>query len=312
MNVAAASSNARDTRAAVTPECELCQAARPRTTTNTCGDSCRTPSRSATACARSRERCTTISCTGAGTPSSASMSRAMRLTPQLWLCLKRMTGASCEAVQTASRSAVEVTGRNWLTSAFYRACLLAAVALTSDAGVARAQTPVVRGATEWSASAGAARGITFLQSVGGERYLTSQLSWGRVLTDPRGPSWARGRFEWAVEVVPVFAEWSAGKARGLGVTPLGWRWNLEPRGRVAPFAEVGGGALWTSAPIPSGTTGSNFTAHAGLGVRVFTARGQGLVVGYRLHHISNGNRLRRNPGVNAHMLTVGWTRMGGR
>ncbi len=177
---------------------------------------------------------------------------------------------------------------------------------------AAAQTPVVRGATEWSASAGAARGITFLQSVGGERYLTSQLSWGRVLTDPRGPAWARGRFEWAVEVVPVFAEWSAGKARGIGVTPLGWRWNFEPRGRLAPYAEVGGGALWTSAPIPAATTGSNFTAHAGLGLRVFTAGGHGLVVGYRLHHISNGNRLRRNPGVNAHMLTVGWTRMGTR
>ncbi|MCC6987572.1 MAG: acyloxyacyl hydrolase [Acidobacteria bacterium] len=187
-----------------------------------------------------------------------------------------------------------------------------AVTLASGAGVARAQTPVVRGATEWSASAGAARGITFLQSVGGERYLTSQLSWGRVLTDPRGPSWARGRFEWAVEVVPVFAEWSAGKARGIGLTPLGWRWNFEPRGRLAPYAEVGGGALWTSAPIPAGTTGSNFTAHAGVGVRVFTARGQGVVVGYRLHHISNGNRLRRNPGVNAHMLTLGWTRMGTR
>ena len=189
---------------------------------------------------------------------------------------------------------------------------VAAAAMLAASSGAAAQTPVVRGATEWSASAGAARGITFLQSVGGERYLTSQLSWGRVLTDPRGPAWARGRFEWAVEVVPVFAEWSAGKARGIGVTPLGWRWNFEPRGRLAPYAEVGGGALWTSAPIPAATTGSNFTAHAGLGLRVFTTRGHGLVVGYRLHHISNGNRLRRNPGVNAHMLTVGWTRMGTR
>ena len=314
MTVAAASSNARDTLAAVTPECELCQTALPRATTNTCGDSCRTPSRSATAWERSRDRCTTISCTGAGTPSSASISRAMRLTPQLWLCLKRMTGATSEALQTASRSAAEVTGRNWLTTTFYRAGLAAVLSLAASVGVARAQAaaPVVRGATEWSASAGAARGITFLQSVGGERYLTSQLSWGRVLTDLRGPAWVRGRFEWAVEVVPVFAEWSAGKARGLGLTPLGWRWNFEPRGRLAPYLEVGGGALWTSAPIPSGTTGSNFTAHAGVGVRVFSAHGQGLVVGYRLHHISNGNRLRRNPGVNAHMLTVGWTRMGTR
>lgn len=171
---------------------------------------------------------------------------------------------------------------------------------------------MVRGATEWSATASAARGIDFLQSSGGERYLTTQLGWGRVLTDPRGPSWLRGRFEWTVEVVPAFAAWSAGKARGLGVTPLGWKWNFAPRGRLAPYAEVGGGALWTSAPIPAATTGSNFTAHAGLGVRVLGRGGHGLVVGYRLHHISNGNRLRRNPGVNAHMVTVGWTRLAAR
>jgi len=177
------------------------------------------------------------------------------------------------------------------------------------AAEAGAQPPVVRGATEWSASAAAARGIAFLQSVGGERYLSTQLSWGRVLTGPRGPAWVRGRFEWTVEVVPVLAEWSAGKARGVGLSPLGWRWNLAPRGRLAPYAEVGGGALWTSAPIPATTTGSNLTAHAGLGLRIFARDGHGLIVGYRLHHISNGNRLRRNPGVNAHMLTVGWTRM---
>ena len=38
----------------------------------------------------------------------------------------------------------------------------------------------------------------------------------------------------------------------------------------------------------------------------------GLIASYRLHHISNGNRLRRNPGVNAHMLTLGWTRLDAR
>lgn len=173
----------------------------------------------------------------------------------------------------------------------------------------RAQPSVVRGATEWSATASVARGLTLLQSAGSERYVTTQLAWGRVLTDLRGPSWIRGRFEWSIEVIPVFADWSGDEARGIGLSPLGWRWNLEPRGRVAPFAEVGGGALWTTAPVPAATTGSNFTAHAGVGVRVLGHNGHGVVVGYRLHHISNGNRLRRNPGVNAHMLTLGWTRV---
>lgn len=169
---------------------------------------------------------------------------------------------------------------------------------------------MARGVTEWSATASAARGIALLQSSGGEWYGMTTVSWGRVLTDLRGPGWARGRFEWTVEVTPLFAEWSGRRARGIGVAPLHWRWNLAPRGRLHPFAEVGGGALWTSAPIPEGTTGSNFMTHAGVGLRVLDGRGRGLVAGYRLHHISNGNRLRRNPGVNAHMLMVGYSWVG--
>ena len=180
------------------------------------------------------------------------------------------------------------------------------MALAAPAAAA-GQDAVTRGASEWAVTASLARGIGLLQSSGGERYVMPTLSWGRVLTDLRGPSVLRGRFEWAIELSPAFAEWSSGRARGVGLAPLQWRWNLAPRGRVHPFAEVGGGALWTSAPIPSGTTGSNFMTHAGVGVRVLGAGGHGLVVGYRLHHISNGNRLARNPGVNAHMITLGWT-----
>ena len=170
-----------------------------------------------------------------------------------------------------------------------------------------AQEAVTRGGAEWSATASVARGIGLLQSIGGERYAMATLSWGRVLTDLRGPGWARGRFEWAVEVTPVFAEGSSGRARGVGLAPLQWRWNLAPRGRLYPFAEVGGGALWTTEPVPAGTTGTNFMTHGGVGLRVLGGRGRGLVASYRLHHISNGNRLRRNPGVNAHLITVGYT-----
>lgn len=192
----------------------------------------------------------------------------------------------------------------------YRGCTLA-VALGLAAPIAAAgQDVVTRGVTEWSVTAAAARGIDLLQSTGGERYIMPTLSWGRVLTDLRGPALLRGRFEWAVEFTPVFAAWSSGRARGVGLAPLQWRWNLAPRGRIYPFAEVGGGALWTTEPIPAGTTGSNFMTHGGVGLRVLGGRGHGLVAGYRLHHISNGNRLRRNPGVNAHMVTVGYTRVG--
>lgn len=218
-----------------------------------------------------------------------------------------MTGSIWDAASTASTSASEARARNEVTPPLYRALGVGLLLVLATARTSAAQEPVVRGVAEWSATASVARGIGLLQSTGGERYAMPTLSWGRVLTDLRGPGWARGRFEWAVEVTPLFAEWSSGRARGVGLAPLQWRWNLAPRGRLHPFAEVGGGALWTTDPIPRGTTGTNFTTHGGIGLRVLGARGRGLVASYRLHHISNGNRLRRNPGVNAHLISLGYT-----
>jgi hypothetical protein len=59
--------------------------------------------------------------------------------------------------------------------------------------------------------------------------------------------------------------------------------------------------------VPVRTTSANFKAHAGAGVRVLMAPRQALVFSYRFDHISNGNRLERNPGVNAHAIHVGYS-----
>ena len=184
----------------------------------------------------------------------------------------------------------------------------------SDAGAATEVAPpelprVYEGASEWGAAIGYGAGITLLDSTGGQRYALPMLSWGRVLSGLRGPSWFRGRFEWAVEVVPFFAQQVPETAYGAGVSPLVWRWNFQERGAAAPFGEVGGGGLWTTQPVPAGTTRTNFTVHMSAGVRVFGAGRNALVVAYRFDHISNGNRLARNPGVNAHMVVLGWSRL---
>jgi Lipid A 3-O-deacylase (PagL) len=162
------------------------------------------------------------------------------------------------------------------------------------------------GAQEWMATAGNAWGVVMFHSVGGHRYATQTLSWGRVLTKPHFSGRLRGRFEWAFEMTPVYGQYEPHRLYGFGLSPLVWRWNFEPRGRYAPYGELAGGALWTTGPVPDRTTGANFMAHAGVGLRVFMRSHQALVVGYQLHHISNGNRLDRNPGVNAHNLHIGW------
>jgi hypothetical protein len=165
--------------------------------------------------------------------------------------------------------------------------------------------PLSSGATEWSISAGPGFGVVVFHSEKGHRYTLQTVSWGRVLTAPHGPGALRGRFELAFELVPIFGQYDPTSTYGFGITPLFWRWNFEPRGKVAPFAELAGGGLWTRDAVPERTTTSNFTAHAGYGIRYFFRPGRTLNISYRFHHISNGNRLERNPGVNAHVLLVG-------
>jgi hypothetical protein len=167
-------------------------------------------------------------------------------------------------------------------------------------------TPVLDvGTTEWMAIAGPAVGVTIFHSSEGHRYFLQSLSWGRILSNPRGPGALRGRFEWSIEVVPVFGQYQPERTYGVGVTPLVWRWNFEPHGRLAPFAELAGGALWTRDPLPADTTTANFSAHVAYGVRYFFTPRAAMVASYRFHHISNGNRRDRNPGVNAHVVQLG-------
>ncbi len=161
--------------------------------------------------------------------------------------------------------------------------------------------------SEWMVTGGPAFGVVILHSARGHRYILQTGSWGRVLTGPHLSGVFRGRFEWAVEAAPLFGQYSPDNVYGLGFSPLVWRWNFEPRGRLAPYAELAGGGLWTTNPVPERTTTANFTAHAGYGVRYFLRPRQAIVFTYRLHHISNGNRLERNPGVNAHVFLVGFS-----
>ena len=236
---------------------------------------------------------------------------AIQLAPHDSLCLKTMTGAACEAVRTRSSSTSDASGANTCdTSSFYALLPIAFVLALAGATPVAAQSALARGSAEWTAAAAIAQGIECCNRRAASAMRCRPWRGAACSPTPRGPSWLRGRFEWMVEVSPYFAEWKEGRARGAGVVPLSWRWNLDPRGRWFPYAEVGGGALWTTEPVPKGTTGTNFTTHAGFGARWLAAGGQGLLIGYRLHHISNGNRVARNPGVNAHMLVVGWTGIG--
>lgn len=166
-----------------------------------------------------------------------------------------------------------------------------------DAGPARGD--------EWQIGAGHAWSIDLLQSEGGRRYVPVTVSWGRDVMRDAGPGWLRGRLLWAIEAVPLYWQYEPTTTAGVAVSPLLWRWRFVPRARAAAFAELAFGGLFTADPVPEGTEAANFITHGAFGIRWRPGRTASWVTAYRFQHISNGNQLASNPGVNAHVLWIG-------
>lgn len=163
------------------------------------------------------------------------------------------------------------------------------------------------GSGEWMVAAGVAQSVRLFQSASGRAYAVQAIGWGKELTREWGPGILRGRFVWAVEATPLFAQFSPDAIYGAGFAPVVWRWNFVPQPRWSAFAELAMGGLWTTEPIPEDTGRANFTAHWGGGVRLLPRGRHALLVAYRFQHLSNGNQIQSNPGVNSHVVLIGWS-----
>jgi hypothetical protein len=153
-----------------------------------------------------------------------------------------------------------------------------------------------KGPSEWSAYWAAGPAVSIFHSVGDRRLQGTVVSWGRAGDDHswlgavRGPSFISRRRRTTGARIP------ARDRSGGGATPLLLRWNQARSRRWSLFAEVAGGVLSTNRPVPEDTLRLNFTAHAGVGVRLRVSIRHAILAGYRFHHISNGNRRPTNPG----------------
>lgn len=132
------------------------------------------------------------------------------------------------------------------------------------------------------------------------------LRYGWVLTAPHGPGFLKGSFEYAVDGVPLFIVLQPGHtAYGVGLNPLGLKWNFIPRGRVVPYLELGGGTLFTTHDVPPGTSAVNFTSGAALGMH-FLRGEHNISMEVRYMHISNAGLANPNPGVNTVQVRLGF------
>ena len=84
--------------------------------------------------------------------------------------------------------------------------------------------------------------------------------------------------------------------------------RLRPAQKTRPVLRAGAGLLSTSEKVPPGETRYNYTLFAGAGVEIDVSPGRAIQIDYRLHHISNADTGRENPGINAHtfMLGLAW------
>jgi lipid A 3-O-deacylase len=131
------------------------------------------------------------------------------------------------------------------------------------------------------------------------------LRYGWILTRPHLPGFLNGRFEYALDAVPVFVVFQpANTAYGAGFNPLNLKWNFATRGRIVPYLELSGGTLFSNHDIPTGTNNVNFTSAAALGTH-FLGESRNWSVEVRYMHISNAGLGDRNSGINTVQVRLG-------
>ncbi|MEG9435336.1 acyloxyacyl hydrolase [Edaphobacter sp. HDX4] len=168
---------------------------------------------------------------------------------------------------------------------------------------------------------------------------------GKVLTPNVGPGILHGNFEYGIQFFPFWQSYTprferrkctapgacsaayevGGTYTGLSITPILLRWNFTGSGRrkLVPWAQGGGGMIWTNHKYPAVggppyneiTNGSaantsvwNFTPQFGVGLHYFLRPNRSLDFGANAIHISSSSLGDKNPGVNASIqFSLGYT-----
>jgi hypothetical protein len=134
---------------------------------------------------------------------------------------------------------------------------------------------------------------------------TAGFRYGWVITVPHGPGFLRGRFEYAVDAVPVFVVFQpTNTAYGAAVNPFALIWNFDTHGRIVPYIDLDGGVLFTNTQVPVGTSRINFTTAGAVGVHFLTGK-LTWTADVRFMHISNSGLETLNPGINTVQLRLG-------
>jgi len=189
--------------------------------------------------------------------------------------------------------------------------ILCAFALLGAAVSARAQNSVsllpVKGAWEFEPFVG---GGTGLGKSSNTQFLIVGGRAGKILTGEHLRGWAQGNFELATEVMPLYLVMQPGGAvYGGSFKPLIFKWNFKGNGKIAPYALITGGVLFTTSNVPPGNTSDvNFTPQGALGFYFFRRRKRAWDFEIQAVHTSNASLGHLNPGFNGSLIfTLGYS-----
>ena len=108
-------------------------------------------------------------------------------------------------------------------------------------------------------------------------------------------------------VTRVVSGYCSRRVYGAGAMPLGVQLALPLAPQVRAFAAGNAGAVVfaENMPVPAARR-FNFAFDFGGGVEIGTRRAGAVTLGYKLHHLSNAWTARSNPGVDHHVLYLGF------
>lgn len=189
-------------------------------------------------------------------------------------------------------------------SNFRAAFFLCVLAFTA---VASAQTKPLDG-KPWDYGFWAGGGFSVPGGTRDTQAMNAGVRLGKVLTDEVGGGFLRGDFEWSADLIPFYYLWQPAPARnafGEGFNAVNLKWNFTHSPRVVPFAELGGGVLFTNHVVPANTSHVNFLTHATLGFQFFNNDRRAITANVLYQHISNAGLTVPNPGINTVQFQIG-------
>jgi hypothetical protein len=95
----------------------------------------------------------------------------------------------------------------------------------------------------------------------------------------------------------------------MGFEPAGFKMYFLPNRRLKPYVQVGAGFIFSKKPVPVPQSPRyNFIGDFGGGLVYSLDRTHTMSFGYRYFHISNMNIGEINPGYNASVFYLGFSR----